>query len=43
MISDPIPCGGTCGGNVYAPWLWWIDGKAYCGDCALEKLEKEGV
>ncbi|MCK9519465.1 MAG: hypothetical protein M0R74_10660 [Dehalococcoidia bacterium] len=28
------PCAGTCGGNVYEPWAWQINGKFYCGDCA---------
>lgn len=28
-----VPCAG-CGGNVYPPWSWLIEGKEYCGDCA---------
>ena len=36
-----VPCAGGCGGKLVTHFAWPIDGKYYCGDCALKKIEEK--
>jgi len=38
---ESVKCAGTCGRNIFTCWAWIVDGKHYCGDCALDELDRK--